>query len=208
MQIELNNIKPKYMSDSEVSGSDIYLQPKVIFERGKKYMVRAKSGHGKTSLLNFIYGNNVNFDGSINYHENVDKPFTLRHNKLSYLFQDLCLFPELTAMENVQLKNLLTNYKTDEEISSMLDVVLAPEKKMQPARTLSLGQQQRVAIVRALCQPFEFLMLDEPFSHIDHDTAAQVAQMITKEVEQQGAGLIVTSLDDTDVFAFDEVMNL
>lgn len=208
MQIELNGLKPKYMSDSEVSGSDIYLQDQVIFERGKKYMIRAKSGHGKTSLLNFIYGNSVNYDGKINYHEDISNPFSLRHDKLSYLFQDLCLFPSLTAIENVRLKNLLTGYKTEEEMSAMLDKVLAPEKKNQPTKTLSLGQQQRVAIVRALCQPFEFLLLDEPFSHIDHENALNVARMIDEEVERQGAGLIVTALDDTDVFVFDKVLYL
>ena len=208
MHIELNHVKPRYMSDSEVSGSDIYLQPKVVFERGKKYMVRAKSGHGKTSLLNFIYGNSVDFVGSINYNIQVNDTFELRRDKLSYLFQDLCLFPDLTAVENIQIKNRLTQYKSDAEIDAMLDEVLLSDKKNQLAKTLSLGQQQRVAIVRALCQPFEFLLLDEPFSHIDHDNALRVAKMVNSELERQDAGLILTALDDTDVFTFDKVMNL
>lgn len=208
MHIELNHVKPRYMSDSEVSGSDIYLQPKVVFERGKKYMVRAKSGHGKTSLLNFIYGNSVDFEGSINYNIQVNDTFALRRDKLSYLFQDLCLFPDLTAVENIQIKNRLTQYKSDAEIDAMLDEVLLSDKKNQLAKTLSLGQQQRVAIVRALCQPFEFLLLDEPFSHIDHDNALRVAKMVNSELERQDAGLILTALDDTDVFTFDKVMNL
>lgn len=208
MQIELNGLKPKYMSDSEVSGSDIYLQPQVIFEKGKKYLIQAKSGHGKTSLLNFIYGNSISYTGTLNYHEEVDDTFVLRTNKLSYMFQDLCLFPELTVLENVQLKNKLTGFKTYSEISDMLDKVLAPEKKHQLVKKLSLGQQQRVAAVRALCQPFEFLLLDEPFSHIDRENAFLVASMIEDEVDRQGAGLIVTSLDGSDLFVFDKVLNL
>ncbi|MBO4307978.1 MAG: ATP-binding cassette domain-containing protein [Bacteroidales bacterium] len=196
------------MSESEVSGSDIYLQPRVLFERGKKYMVCAKSGHGKTSLLNFIYGSNRQFDGTIDYHEPVSDPFLLRRDKLSYLFQDLCLFADLTAMENVQLKNRITGYKSDAEIAKLLDTLLPSEKKQQPVRTLSLGQRQRVAAVRAICQPFEFLMLDEPFSHIDNDNAKAVAQVIADEVERQGAGLIVTALDRIDLFQFDRILNL
>ena len=125
-----------------------------------------------------------------------------------YLFQDLCLFPDLTAVENIQIKNRLTQYKSDAEIDAMLDEVLLSDKKNQLAKTLSLGQQQRVAIVRALCQPFEFLLLDEPFSHIDHDNALRVAKMVNSELERQDAGLILTALDDTDVFTFDKVMNL
>lgn len=208
MRIELNKIKPNYMSDSEVSGSDIYLQPQVIFERGRKYMVRAKSGQGKTSLLNFIYGNSTEFNGTINYHEQATDTFNFRRNKLSYMFQDLCLFPDLTAVENVRIKNLMTNHKSDAEIDAMFYEVLLSEKKTQPAKTLSLGQLQRVAAIRALCQPFEFLLLDEPFSHLDYETATRVAQMINKEVERQGAGLIVTALDETDLFVFDKVLNL
>lgn len=208
MNIELKNLKPRYMSESEVAGSDIYLQPSVLFERGKKYMVCAKSGHGKTSLLNFIYGSNLNYDGTINYHEPVASPFDLRLRKLSYIFQDLCLFPELTALENVQIKNNLTGHKSEAEIEAMLDSVLAPEKKYQPLRTLSLGQRQRVAAVRALCQPFEFLLMDEPFSHIDRATSQQVAAMTLREVDAQGAALIVTALDAIDLFPFDITLNL
>ena len=200
------------MSEPEVSGSDIYLQPSVVFEQGRRYMVCARSGHGKTSLLNFIYGSNHNYDGTVQLRaesgEQGAENDEMRRRVLSYMFQDLCLFPELTAMENVQLKNRLTDFKSDAEIGQMLDSLLPAGKKEQPLATLSLGQRQRVAAVRALCQPMCFLLLDEPFSHLDHETAAQVAAMVDAEVERQGAGLIVTALDKIDYFLFDKTMNL
>ena len=213
MTIELHNVKPRYMSESEVAGSDIYLQPSVVFGQGHKYMVCARSGHGKTSLLNFIYGISDQYDGTIerkaeNGKRKAESGERLRLSVLSYMFQDLGLFPELTAMENVQLKNRLTDFKSDSEIERMLDALLPEGKKHQPVATLSLGQRQRVAAVRALCQPMRFLLLDEPFSHLDHDTAAQVAAMISAEVERHGAGLIVTALDPTDLFRFDKTMRL
>ena len=214
MIIELRNLKPSYMSESEVAGSDIYLQPSVLFERGRKYMVCARSGHGKTSLLNFIYGSNLNYDGEILYHSHLSpftshlSPFYLRLRHLSYLFQDLCLFPELTAMENVLIKNNLTHHKSNAEILTMLDSVLPSDKKHQPLRTLSLGQRQRVAAVRALCQPFQFLLMDEPFSHLDRETSQAVAAMVLREVEAQNAGIILTALDALDFFPFDTTLNL
>ena len=207
MIIELNNIKPRYMSEPEVSGSDIYLQPQVVFQRGRKYLVSAQSGHGKTSLLNFIYGISDSYDGTIRYHDNADK-LSRRIDKLSYIFQDLGLFPELTALENVKIKNNLTGFKSDDAIEAMLDSVLPPGKKHQPLRTLSLGQRQRVAAVRALCQPFEFLLMDEPFSHLDNDTASKVADMILAEVNAQGAGMIMTALEPTAWFLFDTTLKL
>lgn len=208
MLIELNNLKPQYMSESEVAGSDIYLQPSVRFEQGHRYMVCARSGHGKTSLLNFIYGSSSHYDGTVRFHDDDSTPLERRRRKLSYLFQDLRLFPELTALENILIKNNLTEFKSTAQIEAMLDRVLAPEKKHQPVATLSLGQRQRVAAVRALCQPFEFLLMDEPFSHIDHESAQDVAALVLSEVETQGAGLIVTALDPIDLFPFDTTLNL
>lgn len=208
MLIELRNLKPRYMSELEVAGSDIYLQPCVRFEQGRKYMVCARSGHGKTSLLNFIYGASREYDGTVGYGEPVVSPFALRRDRLSYLFQDLALFPELTALENVQLKNNLTLYKSQPQLEALLDQVLPSEKKHQPLRTLSLGQRQRVAAVRSLCQPFDFLLMDEPFSHLDRASAETVAAMVLREVEAQGAGLIVTALDAIDLFPFDQILKL
>lgn len=221
MDIILRKLKPKYMSESEVAGSDIYLQPEVKFEQGKKYMVCAKSGHGKSSLLNFIYGINREYEGKIDM---VGLCVPQSHNRsagtqsatmnatmsatMSYMFQDLCLFPELTALENVQLKNRLTGFKSDEEMIRMLTTLLPAEKRNQPVATLSLGQRQRVAAVRALCQPMCFLLLDEPFSHLDNETASLVADMMLAEVERQGAGLIVTALDPIEHFTFDKKMYL
>lgn len=208
MYIELNQLKPRYMSESEVAGSDIYLQPCVRFERGRKYMVCARSGHGKTSLLNFIYGASLQYDGTIAYGEPVASPFDLRLRKLSYLFQDLALFPELTALENVQLKNNLTHHKSEADLEAMLCSLLPTGKLHQPLRTLSLGQRQRVAAVRALCQPFEFLLMDEPFSHLDRASSQTVASLVLREVEAQQAALIVTALDPTDLFPFDVTLKL
>ena len=196
------------MSESEVAGSDIYLQPSVRFEQGLRYMVCARSGHGKTSLLNFIYGSSSHYDGTVRFHDDDSTPLERRRRKLSYLFQDLRLFPELTALENILIKNNLTEFKSTAQIEAMLDRVLAPEKKHQPVATLSLGQRQRVAAVRALCQPFEFLLMDEPFSHIDHESAQDVAALVLSEVEAQGAGLIVTALDPIGLFPFDVTLNL
>ena len=242
------------MSESEVAGSDIYLQPSVLFEQGCSYLVRARSGHGKTSLLNFIYGISGQYDGEVVLTEsgkrkaengerrtdgathpaalffvhrfaigtatgssfsplregmaNAGTENELRTRVLSFMFQDLCLFPQLTAMENVQLKNRLTNHKSDTEIETMLDALLPEGKKHQPVATLSLGQRQRVAAVRALCQPFKFILMDEPFSHIDSENARYVADMVMGEVGRQGAGLIVTALDAIDYFPFDVTYNL
>ena len=89
-----------------------------------------------------------------------------------YAFQDLRIFTELSALENVQLKNNLTGCKKKKEILSFFEQLGIADKINVKAGKLSFGQQQRVAFIRALCQPFDFLFLDEPISTWTMITAA------------------------------------
>ena len=197
------------MSESEVSGSDIYLQSNIVFESGKKYLFKANSGHGKSSILNFIYGSNNNFNGEIEFNKNSnDSILKIRKTKLSYVFQDFKLFPELTLLENILIKNNLTNFKTKDEILDLIDSVGLLDKKDKTVNTLSLGQRQRTAIVRSLCQPFKFLLLDEPFSHLDESNIAILTSLINRELEIQNAGFLMTTLNNEYLFRYDKILNL
>ena len=118
----------------------------------------------------------------------------MRTFHIAYLAQDMRLFAELTAMENIMLKNSITNYKTKQQIIAMMEQLGIGEKVDSPVAKLSIGQQQRVAIVRTLCQPCDFILLDEPVSHLDDINNSIVAQMVTKEAEALGAGIISTSV--------------
>jgi ABC-type lipoprotein export system ATPase subunit len=124
------------------------------------------------------------------------------------LFQDLRLFPELTAYENVQLKNSLTNYKTEEEIVEWFVRLGIKDKLNQYVSRMSFGQQQRVALIRALCQPMDFLFLDEPVSHLDDDNGHVMAELITEEAQRQEAGIIVTSIGKRLDLNYDYVLKL
>jgi len=209
MHVRVQNIKPKYMSELEVSGSDIYLQNEIIFQKGKKYLLKANSGHGKSSILNFIYDCNKNYTGKIIFEGNEDDSIiSVRIKKLSYVFQDFKLFPKLTLWENIKIKNNLTNFKTDQEILNLIDKLGLSEKKDQLVETLSLGQKQRTAIIRSLCQPFDFLLLDEPFSHLDERNIEILTTIIDKELEDQNAGFIMTTLNNEYLFKYDKILNL
>ncbi len=209
MHVRVQNIKPKYMSESEISGSDIYLQNQIIFEKRKKYLLKANSGHGKSSILNFIYDCNKNYTGKIIFEGNEDDSIiSVRIKKLSYVFQDFKLFPKLTLWENIKIKNNLTNFKTDQEILNLIDKLGLSEKKDQLVETLSLGQKQRTAIIRSLCQPFDFLLLDEPFSHLDANNIEILTTIINQELTNQQAGFIMTTLNNEYLFKYDKILNL
>ncbi len=210
MKIKLQHLKPTYMSGDEIPSSDIYLQPEVIFEQGQRYLIRAQSGQGKTSLLNFIYGASFSYDGKITYNEMFNKKEVLRYriDKLSYVYQDLRLFPTLTAFENIILKNKLTHYKTEAQINSLIERVGLSHKRDTLVQTLSLGQRQRIALLRALCQPFEVLLLDEPFSHLDDSNTAILREIIEEELQARNASLLLTSLEDNNFFQYNKKLNL
>ena len=73
---------------------------------------------------------------------------------------------------------------------------------------MSYGQQQRVALIRALCQPFEFLLLDEPISHLDDRNSDIMRDIILTEVERQGAALIATSIGKHMNIEYDKSLSL
>lgn len=215
--IILNNVLPRVFAGSEneppVKGSQVWLQ-KLEFHRPQSYLIEAESGTGKSSLCSFIYGNRCDYSGEILFDGVNVKSFSiarwseLRTHALALLPQEMRLFPELTVLENIQIKNRLTDYKTEGEILEMLRRLEISEKVHQQAAYLSVGQQQRVAIVRALCQPMDFLILDEPVSHLDERNNEIVAQLIQEEASAQNAGIIATSVGNKISISFDEVISL
>ena len=209
MIINLNNIKPTYMSESEVSGSDVYLKKNINLESGKNYLFKANSGSGKSSILNFIYQSNENFEGSIQY-KNIryKNKIDIRKNFISYVFQDFKLFGNLSVWDNIKIKNNLTVHKTDKEINDLLNKIGLSEKKDSLVNKLSIGQKQRTAIVRSLCQPFKFLLLDEPFSNLDEDNITIITKILNNELENKAAGLIVTTLNNKYLFSYNKIFKL
>lgn len=197
--IELKEALPQVFRDDPAPESEIWLTD-VVFSRPNLYMVAAESGKGKSSMCSYIYGNRNDYMGQILFNgedvRNYDiiKWSEIRRSHLALLPQELRLFPELSAMDNIRLKNRLTDFKTEEEILTMLDMLGIKHKANQLAAYLSVGQQQRVAIVRTLCQPFDFIMLDEPVSHLDAGNNRIAADLIVEEAQRQQAGVITTSV--------------
>lgn len=202
--IILRNLLPRVFRGMEASirinGSQVWLEPELKFERGCKVCVQAESGGGKSSLLSFIYGNRSDYDGKILLGGTDSRTFSveqwceLRTAHIALLPQEMRMFPELTVMQNLQLKNNLTHHKTEAELLGLLERMGIAEKVNQPLALLSIGQQQRVALIRTICQPFDFILLDEPVSHLDPNNNRIAAGIIEEEAAAQGAGIISTSV--------------
>ena len=198
-RITLQNTLPEVFAGKDYIDSDVW-HKNVELERGHFYLIEAASGTGKSSLCSYIYGYRNDYQGIICFDDNnirslgVKDWVEIRKRSLSMLFQDLRLFTELTALENVQLKNSLTGFKKKKEIKELFFELGIGDKMNVPVGKMSFGQQQRVALIRALCQPFDFLFMDEPISHLDEVNAKNMARIITEEAVRQGAGVVVTSI--------------
>ena len=175
--------------------SDVWLQD-LTFEKGNSYLVEADSGTGKSSLCSYIFGYRKDFTGQILFDDKdlnglgVKDWVDVRLRSLSVLWQDLRLFPELTAMENVQL----TDFHSQAQIEEWFERLGIADKKNSKVGRLSFGQQQRVALIRSLCQPFDFFFADEPISHLDERNSEILGEILMSEAQRQGAGIIVTSI--------------
>lgn len=180
----------------------------------QKVLLNASSGKGKSTFVSTVYGLRKDYTGTVEINGQAISTFTihdwieLRKTKLSAVFQDLQLFPELTVWENLELKNQLTHHKTVDEIEEMLTLLGIPDKKNQLCKTLSLGQQQRVAIIRSLLQPFELLLMDEPFSHLDEGNSTIALDLIKRETDANNGGFILTSLGSYHGFEYDHELKL
>ncbi len=202
-RISLVDVLPQVFAGAEteahVARSKVWLNT-VDFSRPQHYMVEAESGAGKSSMCSFIYGNRGDYTGRILFDGTDIRGFgieawcDIRRRHLALLPQELNLFGELTALENIQIKNRLTGRYDTTRIMEMLDFLGVADKAGSPASRLSVGQQQRVAAVRSLCQPFNFILLDEPVSHLDSANNTRLTQLIEEIAKANSAGIISTSV--------------
>jgi ABC-type lipoprotein export system ATPase subunit len=213
MQIEFNQIMPEPLatfphSEQSIWGKNFTLAP------GERVLLNASSGKGKSTFtfltfgLRHDYSGTIRFDGKDVRTLSLDEWTTIRQTKLAVIFQDLQLFPTYSVRENLMLKNMLHPLWTETEIRGMLERLGIGEKWDQRCGILSQGQQQRVAIIRALLQPFEWLIMDEPFSHLDQENARIAFELICEVSDKQHAGFVLTSLADTHNYAFHTELNL
>ena len=154
------------------------------------------------------YSGSVLFDKDVTAHYQVKDWVEVRKRHISHLFQELRLFPELTAMENVEIKNQITGFQQKDTILQWFERLGIADKVDAKIGRMSFGQQQRVAMIRALCQPFDFILADEPISHLDDTNSRIMGNIMMEEAGRQGAGVIVTSIGKHMDLAYEKIVRL
>lgn len=175
-------------------------------EKGENLSVIGESGCGKSTLLKLIYGL-LHTDGKIFWGEKelLGPNFNLVPGEafIKYLAQDFDLMLPLSVADNIG-KHLSNQYpqKKKNRIKELLEVVEMTELADKKAKLLSGGQQQRVALARALAKQPELLLLDEPFSHIDHFRKNNLRRRLFAYLKENNIACIVATHDSTDALSF------
>jgi lipoprotein-releasing system ATP-binding protein len=170
-------------------------------KRGDAAAIMGPSGAGKSTLLYIVGGlepptaGSVTLDG-LNPHELAEKDLSaFRNRKIGFLFQDHCLLPQCSVLENVLIPCLVDNDRTDypKRARELLDHVgLADRLAHRPAE-LSGGEKQRVALARAMIRRPMLLLCDEPTGNLDEASAGVVAGLLLDlHREQQTILILVT----------------
>ncbi len=208
MDIEFNGITPlplaEFITENSIWNSTF------TFTQGNKYQIVAPSGKGKSTLVGIIAGIRGDFDGNLLFEGQNTRQFKpmrwsqWRANECSIVFQDLQLFPKLTVLQNLMLmseiqqalnNNASPKNQTKETLIDWAKQLGIETKMDMLVGNLSFGQMQRVAILRALNRPFQWIILDEPFSHLDAANAKIALDLITSIAFNRNAGIIITALD-------------
>lgn len=208
MDIRLKSIVPEPIKNSIAVEGEIW-QRDLVLQSSSFVHVLAPSGSGKSTLIGILYGTRQDYEGSLFYGEQKCNAAesadwsTFRKNDLAIVFQDLQLLNDLTALENIWIKNQLTNHYSLSEIKNFardLGIETLLDKKVA---FLSRGERQRVAILRSICMPFKWILLDEPFSALDEVNSNKAAELIGKAAKQNNAGVIMANLYADNHFEYD-----
>ncbi|MCX6208014.1 MAG: ATP-binding cassette domain-containing protein [Bacteroidetes bacterium] len=215
MKISLQHLVPTPLKDRILKKQKDVWNNELSFDSSNYTKIVAPSGTGKTTLMNMMYGLRNDYEGKILYNDidiksiSLNDMASIRQYQLSVVFQDLRLFPQLTAKENIELKRTMqTPFYNEEVIEEMAEVLGITHILHQQTVKCSYGEQQRIAIIRALMQPFELLLLDEPFSHLDNENTKKAAKLIAQECAARNAGFVITDLDEDTRFEYSKVLML
>jgi putative ABC transport system ATP-binding protein len=186
-------------------------------EPGEVVVIHGRSGSGKTTLLNIIGGleradeGRVEVCGTDVTRLSESGRAGLRRHQVSYVFQAFGLLPVLSAAENVEVPLRLLRVDPEERrrrVAELLEAVgLAGRARHRPGE-MSGGEQQRVAVARALASDPQLVVADEPTGQLDHATGQAIMSLLTDLAQRRGLAMLMASHDQSLIDRADRSLSL
>jgi putative ABC transport system ATP-binding protein len=194
--IELENVSREYdVASGRVKAIDSVT---VTVRPGEFIVVLGPSGSGKTTLVNIIGALDHATTGTVRIggidvtRASKREMFDIRRRTVSFIFQSFNLFPGLTARENVQFGIDAAGRKDVPDAAAILESVGLGERLDQFPNQLSGGEQQRVAVARALATGNPVILADEPTGELDFQTGTRILELLLEQAKQDRAVILVT----------------
>lgn len=180
----------------------------ISVEHGEMLALLGQSGAGKSTLLYLMglldrpTGGRIEFDGTDVTDFSNSERASLRHSQIGFVFQFYHLIPELSALQNVRLGQMmqtppLTYFKNRKAVTrraeELLEMVGLSDRMPHRPNELSGGERQRVAIARALISEPRIILADEPTGNLDTQTAEGVLQILFNLNREQGIGFVLVT---------------
>ena len=187
--------------------------PSFSLAAGQQLALRGESGSGKTTFLHLIAGILAADSGSILIGDRdmatLGEPARdrLRAESIGYIFQTFNLLQGYTCLENVLLGMAFGGGAHRDRAAAMLERVGLSHRLRHFPRQLSTGQQQRVAVARALANHPKLVLADEPTGNLDHKNGREALALIRDTCRENGAALLLVSHDPQVLGAFEDVQD-
>lgn len=209
LALQIKNLKFSYGDHSIL---DI---PQFELKKGEAVFLLGPSGSGKSTLLELIAGILKPVSGDLLVNEenisqlNLAQLDHFRAENIGYIFQSFNLVPFLSVLENIQLPFLFQKKAHDENLlSSLIERLGLKAFVKRPVSQLSVGQQQRVAVARALLKRPKLILADEPTSALDYDHRENFLKLLFELCRQHQITLLFVSHDRSIEKLFDRAVNL
>ena len=200
--LKVENLSFNYKKSKELVVNDFSME----MQKGEILALIGDSGSGKSTILRLLTGLELPLSGKITLEDKVlfDEKINVKPEKrdIGMIFQDYALFPHLTVLSNVKfgITNCATKEKKEKAMSFLRTVKMQDHANKYP-HECSGGQQQRIAIARALAADPKLLLLDEPFSNLDARLRSAVRLEVKEIIKNVGMSAILVTHDKEDVDA-------
>ena len=192
----------KYTYDNRYQSMEALQNVSCTFEQGKIYAIIGKSGSGKSTMLSLMAGLDLPKEGDVYFRGQSTRNLNLdqyRRNEVAMIYQNYRLFPLLTAVENVMYPMELHGVKPKEAKERAQDYIrsvdLGESEFNRFPSMLSGGEQQRIAIARALAMDTNLILADEPTGNLDSATARTIVELLADLAHTQNYCVVIVTHD-------------
>jgi ABC-type lipoprotein export system ATPase subunit len=189
----------------------------VEFQQGTRYAIMGVSGVGKSTFMHLLAGlekptrGHISFDGASISSFSESARMAYLQTSVGLVFQTPYLIRELSVLENVMLPGMVSGQNKEVSLvraQQLLDAVGLKSKIKSKPGTLSIGQQQRVALCRALFNKPAFLLADEPTGALDEKTGKAIIDLLFELQQTTGMGIVISTHDQYVAQAMDVIYEI